>query len=452
MINRIPQLSPDALAFAPAILKAQHEPPSPFPRFVLYALLALVGVMLVWAAVGRLDIVAVAPGKLVPQSFLKVVQPSEPGIVREILVKEGDEVTPDQVLMRMDAHLSDADSRALLNEVKLKRLQVRRIDAELGGTVMARRADDAPALFTQVEAQHHARRQAYHDALDAERAVWAKAHQDLKGAIEVEAKLNRTAPIYREQERAWEQLAKEGFAGRLMVLDKQRSRIENEQDLRTQQFSIASLKAIIEQSQKRSAQITSNYRQQLQNERVEAEAHLHKLEQEWDKQRHRNALLELKAPQAGIVKDLATHTQGTVVAPGTVLLTLVPHNEPLLAEVWINNVDSGFVEVNQKVKVKLEAYPFQKYGMLDGMVRHVTYDATDKATDASAERKPDANAGLSYRALVALNAPQLEADGLLYKLTPGMQVAAEIHLGSRSVLEYLLSPIQKTAHEAGRER
>jgi HlyD family secretion protein len=134
-----------------------------------------------------------------------------------------------------------------------------------------------------------------------------------------------------------------------------------------------------------------------------------------------------------------------------VLLTLVPNNEPLLAEVWVSNVDSGFVEVNQKVKVKLEAYPFQKYGMLDGVVRHVTYDATDKAGDGAAERKPDAGS-LSYRALVALNAAQLEAQGLRYKLTPGMQVAAEVHLGSRPVIEYLLSPIQKTLHEAGRER
>jgi HlyD family secretion protein len=452
MINRVPQLSSDALDFAPAILKAQHQPPSPFPRFVLYTLLALVGVMLVWAAAGRLDIVAVAPGKLVPQSFLKVVQPSEAGIVKEILVKEGDEVKQDQVLMRMDTRLSQADSRALLNEVRLKRLQVRRIDAELNAAVMKRKADDPPALFSQVEAQHRARRQAYQDALDTERAVLAKAQQDMKSATEIEAKLKRTAPIYQEQERAWEQLAKEGFAGRLMVLDRQRSRIENEQDLRAQQFNLASLKATITQSEKRLAQITSYYQQQLQNERVEAEAQLHKLEQDWDKQQHRHALLELRAPQAGIVKDLATHTQGTVVAPGIVLLTLVPHNEPLLAEVWVSNVDSGFVEVDQKVKVKLEAYPFHKYGMLDGVVRHVTYDATDKATDASADRKPDTNASLSYRALVALNASQLEAQGLRYKLTPGMQVAAEIHLGSRSVIEYLLSPIRKTAHEAGRER
>ncbi len=451
MMNRLPQLAVDALDFAPAILKSQHQPPSPFPRFVLYTLLALVGVMLVWAALGRLDIVAVAQGKLVPQSFLKVVQPAESGIVREILVKEGDEVAQGQVLMRMDAKLSDADGRALLNEVKLKRLQVRRIDAELGGGAMTRKADDTAALFTQVEAQHRARRQAYQDALDAERALLAKAQQDLKGAIEVESKLGKTAPIYQEQERAWELLAKEGFAGRLMVLERQRNRIENEQDLRTQQHAVASLKAVITQSERRIDQITSNYRQQLQNERVEAESQLHKLEQDWDKQQHRNALLELKAPQGGIVKDLSTHTAGTVVAPGTVLLTLVPNNEPLLAEVWINNVDSGFVEVNQKVKVKLDAYPFQKYGMLDGVVRHVTYDAADKTGDAGAERKPDSGA-LSYRALIALYASQLEAQGLRYKLTPGMQVAAEVNLGTRSVIEYLLSPIQKTLHEAGRER
>ncbi len=354
--QRIAKLEAEVWDFSPAILQAQHAPPSPLPRLVLYTLLTLCGVLLLWAVFGRLDIVAVAQGKLVPQSFLKVVQPSEAGIVKQILVKEGDEVAQNQVLMRMDMSLSEADGRALLNEVRLKRLQVRRIDAELSGAAMTRKADDVPALFTQIDAQHRARRQAYQDALDAERAVLAKAQQDLKASIEVEAKLKRTAPIYQEQERAWDQLAKEGFAGRLMVLDKQRSRIENEQDLRAQQFNIASLQATISQSEKRIAQITSNYHQQLQNERVEAEAQLHKLGQEWDKQQHRNALLELRAPQAGIVKDLATHTQGTVVAPGTVLLTLVPHNEPLLAEIWVNNVDSGFVEVNQTVKVKLEAY------------------------------------------------------------------------------------------------
>ena len=451
MPNSLTSLSPDTLDFAPAILRSQQQPPSPLPRAVLHILLALLGVLLVWAVVGRLDVVAVAPGKLVPQSFLKVVQPAESGIVREILVKEGDEVSAGQVLMRMDARLSDADSRALLNEVRMKRLQVRRIDAELNGTTMARKTDDVPALYAQVDAQYRARRLAYQDALEAERAVLAKAQQDARSSTEVEAKLKQTGPIFREQEAAWQKLTNEGFAGRLYLLERQRQRIENEQDLRAQQFNIESAMATISQSEKRLAQISSNYRQQLQNERVDAEAQLHKLEQDSDKQQHRSSLLELRAPQAGIVKDLATHTAGTVVSPGTVVLTIVPNNEPLLAEIWVSNADSGFVEVEQKVKVKLEAYPFQKYGMLHGVVRHVTYDAAGKSSEPNGERKPEIG-NLSYRALVALNSSQLESRGLRYKLTPGMQVAAEIHLGSRTVLEYLLSPVRKIAHDAGRER
>jgi hemolysin D len=450
-MNQAPSMSRDALDFSPAILKAQHQPPSPFPRFVLYALLALFGVLLVWSVVGRLDVVAVAPGKLVPQSFLKVVQPAEPGIVREILVKEGDEVTAGQVLMRMDASLTDADTRALHNEISLRRLQLRRIDAELAGGVMSRAGDEPPALVAQIDAQYRARRQAYQDALDTERAVMAKAQQDLKASAAVEDKLKQTGPIFREQEAAWEKLTNEGFAGRLYLLERRRQRIENEQDLRAQQFSMESAKATIAQSDKRMAQISSHYRQQLQDERVEAAAQLHKLEQDGDKQRHRNSLLELKAPQAGIVKDLATHTRGAVVSPGTVLLTLVPNNEPLIAEVWVSNADSGFVEAGQKVKVKLSPYPFQKYGMLDGVVRHVTFDAADKPADPGAERNAEGSS-LSYRVLVALNSAQLETQGLSYRLTPGMQVAAEFNLGSRSVIEYLLSPVQKTVYEAGRER
>jgi len=455
--QRIAKLEAGAWNFSPAILQAQHAPPSPLPRLVLYTLLALFGVLLPWAVLGRLDIVAVAQGKLVPQSFLKVVQPADSGVVKEILVKEGDEVVAGQALMRMDTSISVADRKVLDNDYQLRVLQLRRIDAELKGVPLAKKAGDDPALYAQVDAQFRSHRQAYQDALDTERAALTKAQHDLKSAIEVQSKLKQTLPIYQEQEKGWNQLAKEGFAGKLMALDRTRSRIETEQELQAQTQNVESLKASIAQSNKRIAQITSNYQQQLHNERIDAESQYNKLGQDLAKHAYKHDLLELKAPQAGIVKDLATHTQGTVVSPGTVLLTLVPHNEPLLAEVWVSNVDSGFVEVAQKVKIKLEAYPFQKYGMLDGVVRHVTYDATDKNADASSDRKPppdsaNAPASLSYRALVALNSSQLETQGLSYKLTPGMQVAAEIHLGNRSVIEYLLSPIQKTVHEAWRER
>jgi len=448
-------LTADALEFAPDIVRAQEAPPLRYRRYVLYALLALFAALLAWAVLGQLDIVAIAQGKLVPTTYLKVVQPADSGIVKEILVREGDVVTEGQTLMRMDTRLSDADRNTTQNEVALRRLQLRRIDAELSNQPMARAAGD-PALYRQVEAQYQARRQAYQDAIDAEHAVIAKAQQDLRASMETEAKLRQTGPIYQEQEAAWQKLADEGFAGRLYLLERQRQRIENQQDLKTQQFTVASLKATITQSEKKIAQITSAYRQQLQNERVDTAAQLHKLEQDSEKQEHHYGLLELKAQHSGVIKDLATHTRGTVVQPGTILLTIVPQDEPLLAEVWISNLDAGFIIPGQAARVKLAAYPFQKYGMLDGVVRHVGADASSaqEKNKGGEQAKDDSQpaAGLNYLALVELNSPVLEAQGARLRLTPGMQVSAEILLGTRTVLEYLLSPIQKTVYEAARER
>jgi len=365
-------------------------------------------------------------------------------------VKDGDAVQEGQVLIRMDAQLSGADRSVAENELRLRELQLRRIDAELSGSPMKKQTGDSHALFSQVEPQHRARRQAYRDGLDGEKALLVKAQQDLKVALEIEGKLRKTVPMYRDQAEGWERLAKEGFAGKLMAIERQRLYIENEQDLRAQGHNVESLKASIAQSEKRIAQITSNYQQQLHNERVEAAAQRHRLQQELDKHDHRFGLLELKAPQAGVVKDLATRTPGTVVAPGTILLTLVPQNEPLIAEVWVENADAGFVHIKQKARLKLAAYPFQKYGMLDGVVRQISADAQERSDLVNGGAKSFQDA--TYRTLIGLDADYPFIGQQQLRIVPGMLVNAEIHLGTRSVLEYLLSPVQKVAGEAGRER
>jgi len=115
---------------------------------------------------------------------------------------------------------------------------------------------------------------------------------------------------------------------------------------------------------------------------MDAEGKRLKLQQDWLKQVHKTDLLELKAPQSGIVKDIATHTIGTVVSPGTVLLSIVPENVPLVAEIMIKNDDVGFVYPQQKVKVKLSSYPFAEYGMLDGVVTRIQADSDQRSTVA----------------------------------------------------------------------
>jgi len=441
---------PDMNPSSPAIAHLHASPPTLFVRWVLWLLLALVFVLLAWAAFGRLDIVAVAQGKLVPLSRIKIVQPAEAGVVKQILIQEGETVKRGQVLMRMDAVLSDADAQSLHGEILRHVLTLRRIDAELAGKPLARQTSDPADIFDQVLNQYGANRLAYQSTLDEQQSVLDKSAQDLASARETLSKLQQVLPHYREQEAAYAQLGRDGFAGKLMVADKQRERIETEQDLKAQAFAIRSAEAAMQQAELRMTQISAEYRRTLQAERAVSAAQTDKLRQDLAKQQHRQALLELRAPQDGVVKDLATHTVGTVTSPGTVLLTLVPQMEPLQAEVWISNEDIGFVRPSQPVKLKLGAYTFQKYGMLRGKVSQVSADASEVPVSHSATA--EAAPRLAYKAVVALGSQRLVADGKAHTLAPGMQVSAEILLGTRTVLEYVLSPIRGAFQQAARER
>jgi hemolysin D len=445
---------PGVLDFSPPLLRLQESMPNPLGRKVLWGILILLGGLTVWAVVGKLDIVAVAEGKLIPQSYVKIVQPAESGIVKEILVREGDTVRAGQVLMRMDTLITDADSKSIEADFQRKRLTLRRMDAELADSPFVVQAGDPVHLAAEVQAQYRANRAALQAALAEEKSRLAKAKQDLGAAQEIQRKFSSVLPHYRDQEKAFEKLGKDGFAGGVMVSDKRRERIEKEQELNTQAHMIESARAGVQQSEMKLVQIDSDYRRQLYTERNEAQAAFDKLAQEVAKQSHRKELLELKATQDSVVKDLATHSTGTVVQPGTVLLTLVPANETLRAEVWLTNEDIGFVKKGQQVKLKFAAFPFQKYGMVRGVVEHIGADSVDggAASDSAPNAKAAPTRGLTYKALVSLKAARLEADGERFPLSAGMQANAEILLGTRTVLEYLLSPVQKAWHEAARER
>lgn len=453
MTGRSTVLSPEALDFAPGLLAIQESPPQRLPRVVMYVVGVLFAILLAWAVYGKIDIIASAEGKLVPQTYVKIVQPADAGIVQEILVKEGQTVKAGQVLIRMDTQMANADQKTIDTELALRSLQLRRIDAELAGQPLMRKAADPEDLFLPVAAQYRDRRQSYQDALGQAEEGLTKAQRDYDSGKEVLAKLREVTPILKAQSESFTDMGKQGYVPQVTVRDKQRDYLEKASDLRAQKDTVASLAAAVAQASRQVSQITSKYRSDLQNERVEAEGQFRKLQQEQLKQEHKTGLLELKASQAGIVEDLATHTIGTVVSPGTVVLSLVPENEPLVAEVMVKNDDVGFVYLHQKVKVKIAAYPFQKYGMLDGEVIQVGPDASEAGSqvpkDSTKEKQPPQ---LTYKALIALKSQTLEAQGQTYKLVPGMQAIAEINQGRRTVMEYLLSPVQKTLHDSGRER
>ena len=454
-------LSAEGLEFAPQLLAIQESPPAPLPRVVLYVAALLCALLLVWAFVGKLDIIASAEGRLIPQTYLKVVQPADAGIVQEILVREGQSVQAGQVLLRMDSRNAQADTETLHAALAAKSLKQRRVAAELSGHPMHRQSGDDDELFRQVQTQFEDNRHHHEDELAHANESLHRAEQEYQSSLAMLAKLREIVPLLKQEADSYADLGKDGYVPRSTQQEKQREYLEKMHDLNVQVSTTQSLSSAVAQASKQRDEVESKYRSELQGERVEAQGDFLRLQQEQIKQAHKSELLELRAPQTGVVKDLAIHTVGTVVSPGTVLLSIVPEREPLVAEVMVRNDDVGFVAEHQKVKLKLAAYPFQKYGMLEGHVLRVSPDAVSdesgaprsrESVDGSEARVGAAGAGQNYKAVIALDRQTLEVSGESLKLVPGMQVVAEINQGQRTVMEYLLSPLAATIHDSARER
>lgn len=442
-------LRAEALEFAPSLLRVEVTPPSPLPRMVGRLAAGFVVVVLGWAGIARLDVVAVAPGRVVSSAFVQILQPAEGGVVRELLVREGDRVREGQVLARLDARISDADGTQVEQRLAERRLDVRRLDAEIRGDRRLVVNGEPATLAAQAVARFESRRTAVAEELRGERAAVARAQGDLGAARAQLARVSGTTPLLREQAEAWAQLVQEGFAGRLQAQERKRLLLESEGEAVALRAAVDSAEAVLSQARARLAQREADHRQHLLRERSEAQAEAERLDAEHRKFGVRRASLELLAPRGGIVKDLATHTLGAVVQPGTMLMSVVPTDAPLEAEVRVGDLDAGRVRVGQSVRLKLAAYGFQRHGTLGGTIRHVGPDAS-AGTESPADAARGEGAG-GYRAFVALDADVLEYAGERLPVIAGMLVSAEVHLGTRTVLETLFAPVAKTWREAGRE-
>ena len=432
------------------------DAPSQSARMVLRMIAALFLILLLWAAFGQLDMIASAEGKLTPQTLVKIVQPSEAGVVRELLVREGDIVKQGQILVRLDATLAAADQQAVASELGMQLLQVRRLEAGLAERPMTRMAGDDALAFAQVEHQFAAQTRAFQDSLAQENALLQRAGHELRSARETLAKLEQTVPHYRQTADAFAELAKDGYVGGRAASDKLREATEKERDFAAQRAIVAAAGESMVAQQRKLSQLQSSYRSGLQTELAALRARIAQLQPVLEKSQYRESVLALKAPQDGVIKTLATTTLGAVVQPGTVLMTLVPTGELLFADVLIRNEDVGFIHPGQSVKIKLAAFPFQRYGMLDGSVLQLGADASESDQppgEDPARLSNPAAARSGYKARVQLTTQVLRSpDGRQMALTPGMQVVAEFNQGRRTVLEYLLSPVKKVVQEAGRER
>ena len=431
--------------FLPAAIEIMEHPASPLGRALIWSLCAFFAIAVGWSIVGRIDIVAVAQGKVVPQGRTKVVQALEIGVVRTIHVQDGDHVTSGQPLIDLDPTDAAADHDRMERERVARALDVARLDSLLGGgpveRPMATPGEVDPLLLEAarrlLDSQWH-ERTAKLAALDGE---IERRRAELAGAATDVERFKAVLPLLRDRSESLGGLANKGFTSRIHASEVQQQLIETEKGLLgaldKQRQSDAGLSSALQQRQQTERETENAWRK----ERAEAAEKGAAAEQEILKARKRRDLQRLLSPIDGTVTNLAAWTVGGVVKPGDTLMNIVPLSATPEIEAMVLNKDIGFIEADQKVTVKFDAFPFTRFGTVDGEVIDVSRDANK-----------DDKLGLIYPVRVRLNAPTIDVDGKRVPITPGMAVSAEIITGDRRVIEYVLSPILRYRHESGRER
>ena len=434
-----PQRLADEAAFLPAALSLQATPVHPAPRRAAIVICALFAAALLWAWFGQVDIVAVAPGRIVVSERTKTIQPLEASVVKRVLVRDGDSVQAGQVLVELDPTNAQADQSSVQEQHKAADADLRRAKALLGTLS----SPPLPLGEGWGEGKPHLQSewqdiQARLAKLDAEHARRSAEAATVRETI---AKLDATLPIARQREADVKGLAEQGFMNQHAGQDRTRERIEHERDLATQHARLAEASAAMREAEQNKAAYLAETRRTLRERQTQATLKREQLAQERNKTEQRQRLTQLTAPVAGTVQQVAVHTEGGVVTPAQVLMVVVPKDAEVTAEVVIDNKDIGFVRPGQAVEVKLETFPFTRYGTVPATVKRMAADAVS-----------DEKRGAIFPATLTLARSAIDINGQRVALTPGMNLSAEIKTGRRRVADYLLSPIRQTANESLRER
>lgn len=441
-----PALAGDEAAFLPAALSLQETPPHPLPRRLAWTLMTLFIIALLWACIGRVDIVAVAPGRIVVSQRTKVIQPLEASVIRDVRVKDGDRVQAGQVLVELDPTMASADRSSVREQFLAAMSDELRSSALLkaldGGTLVWSSSVyvelSGPFLHQQLLAE-------WQDVTSRRsklQAEIARKQAELVTAQELVNKLDATLPMSRLREADYQALVAQGFMSSHATQDRTRERIELERDWSTQRAKVVEAQAGLAESQKALLSYLAETRRTLYDRQLASRTLRARLQAESIKAEQREHQTQLKAPVAGVVQQLVVHSVGGVVTPAQTLMVIVPDADEVTALVQVANLDIGFVNQGQTAEIKLETFPYTVYGTVPAQLTVLGRDAiTDEKTGVS-----------TYPATLTLGRRHMQVDGKAVPISPGMNVTAEIKTGQRRIIGFLLSPIVKAGQESLRER
>ena len=401
-----------------------------------------------WAALAEVDEYAVAEGKVVPSSRLQLVQNLEGGIVAEVLVKTGDRVQKDQPLLRMDrVRFASASQEGQAKDHALL-ARIARLSAEAAAqpfTPPAALATSDPALVAQEAALHAGRQQALRANLAVLRQQADQREQELAEKQARQVQLQQSHALVTRELEMVQPMASQGYITKLDAVRLERQANDLRGELDAARLALPRLQAAVREARERVDEMTSRFRADAMKELSLARAEQAALAAANTELQDRLRRTEVRAPVAGVVKQLKVNTVGGVIQPGMELMEIVPHEDTLLVEARVRPADIAFLRIGQEALVKLSAYDFAIYGGFPATVEQI-------GADTLTPDKPGERAESYYLVQVRTRGNTPTGASTPLSIMPGMVAAVDIHTGKKTVLHYLLKPIVRARDAMLRER
>ena len=424
------------------------DPAHPAGHLILVAVAVLLVVGLVWAALAEVDEVTHAEGQIIPSSQVQVVQNLEGGIVQEILVREGDVVDKGQILVRID----DTRFASSYQEGRLKYLallaQVSRLIAETEGKPLQLPDEvkqDAPQLAEDARRLYHTRQQELASTVQILEQQRDQRRQEVAEMRSLSGQLERSYALLREELVRTEPLAAEGVISQVELLRLKRQVNEIRGDLDGVRLRLPAARAALDEAESKIEDARIKFRTEAQAQLNEAKAELAATAENNTAALDRVTRTAVRSPMRGTVKRLKVSTVGGVVQPGMDLVEIVPLEDTLLVEAKVQPRDIAFLHPGQRAMVKLTAYDSTIYGALEATLEHISADAITQEDGRGEERS-------YYLIRVRTRDRGYVKDGVSLPIIPGMTATVDVLTGRKSVLKYLLWPIERARERALRER
>ncbi len=393
----------------------------------------------IWASLAEIDEITRGSGRVIPSSQAQLVQPSEPAVISEILVRSGQRVEEGQLLVRLDDTLADSELGRLVAENERLSARANRLNVEAGGA----EANCGEGTVCAEERRLREIRVANAGSREASLAAAVEQRRrDYQEAQATVASLEDSRRLAQEQVSMLEPLAAQGIVPQTEFLTAQRELVDVRGRLAAARQASGRASAAINEAQANLRSARLDFRQQALNERSEVATRIAMNEETIRGAEARRDRNELRAPASGIVNDVQINTVGGFVGAGEMIMQVVPIGDRLLVEGRISPRDIGFVSVGDPANVKITAFDFSIFGGLEGEVMEISADSIfDDATQES-----------YYRVIIQTNRSQIEHNGQEFPIVPGMVADVEIITGRRSVLSYLFKPISRGLDVALTER